>query len=90
MLAHIARTAEKLFHPTQHGTGGMQIDLLQIKLRDVLVRQRVNVILSVRFTLKSLGIKLRSPNTASFVLHARMPWNTGLRAGIAVFARSAH
>ncbi len=71
MLARIARTDEKLLHPVQHGTEDMQIDLLQIKLRDVLVRQRVNVISSVRFTLKSLGIKLRSPNTACFARNAR-------------------
>jgi transposase len=49
----------------------MQRDLLQIKLRDNLVRQRVDVISSVRFTLKSLGIRLRSPNSACFAKHAR-------------------
>jgi hypothetical protein len=63
LLARIARADEKLLYPIEHGTEDMQLDLLQIKLRDNLVRQRVAIISSVRFTLKSLGIKLRSPNT---------------------------
>ena len=71
MLARIARTDEKLLHPVEHGSEETQRDLLQIKLRDNLVRQRVNVISSVRFTLKSLGVKLRSPSTGCFAQHAR-------------------
>jgi transposase len=60
-----------LLYPIEHRSEEMQRDLLQIKLRDNLVRQRVDVISSVRFTLKSLGIALRSPNTACFAKHAR-------------------
>jgi transposase len=71
MLARLARADEKLLHPVDHGTEEMQRDLLQIKLRDNLVRQRVDVISSVRFTLKSLGVPLRSPNTTCFARHAR-------------------
>ena len=71
MLARLARADEKLLHPVDHGTEEMQRDLLQIKLRDNLVRQRVDVISAVRFTLKSLGIPLRSPNTTCFARHAR-------------------
>ncbi len=71
MLARLARADEKLLHPVDHGTEEMQRDLLQIKLRDNLVRQRVDVISSVRFTLKSLGVQLRSPNTTCFARHAR-------------------
>lgn len=77
MLARIARSDEKLLHPIEHGTEEMQLDLLQIKLRDNLVRRRVDIISSVRFTLKSLGIKLRSPNTASFARHARKTLQAG-------------
>jgi transposase len=76
LLARLARSDEKLLHPIQHGTEEMQLDLLQIKLRDNLVRQRVAIISSVRFTLKSLGIKLRSPNTASFARYARKELET--------------
>lgn len=71
MLARIARTDEKLLYPVEHVSEDMQRDLLQIKLRDNLVRQRVDIISSVRFTLKSLGIALPSPNSESFARHAR-------------------
>lgn len=71
MLARLARMDEKLLHPIEHRSEEMQRDLLQIKLRDNLVRQRVDVISAVRFTLKSLGILLRSPNTACFAKYAR-------------------
>ena len=71
MLAKLARADESLLHAVQHGTEQAQLDLLQIKLRDNLVRQRVDIISAVRFTLKSLGIRLRSPNTACFARLAR-------------------
>lgn len=71
MLARLARADESLLAPIQHGTERAQLDLLQVKLRDNLVRQRVDVISAVRFTLKSLGIALRSPNTNCFARHAR-------------------
>jgi transposase len=71
LLARIARSDEKLLSPVEHVSEDMQRDLLQIKLRDNLVRQRVDIISSVRFTLKSLGIALPSPNSESFARHAR-------------------
>ena len=71
MLARLARSDEKLLSPVEHGTERAQRDLLQIKLRDNLVRQRVDVISSVRFTLKSMGVRLASPNTTCFARHAR-------------------
>ena len=71
MLAKIARLDPELLYPIEHGSERAQRDLLQIKLRDNLVRQRVNIISGVRFTLKSLGIRLPSPNTACFARRAR-------------------
>ena len=71
MLAKIARLDPSLLHPIHHGSEQAQRDLLQIKLRDNLVRQRVGIITSVRFTLKSLGVRLPSPNTACFAKRAR-------------------
>jgi transposase len=71
MLARIARSDESLLYPVKHASEDMQRDLLQIKLRDNLVRQRVDIISSVRFTLKSLGITLPSPNSETFARHAR-------------------
>jgi transposase len=55
MLARLARVDPALLHPIQHGAAQAQHDLLGLKLRDALVRTRVNLINAVRFTLKSLG-----------------------------------
>jgi transposase len=71
MLARLARSDETLLCPVEHSSEEAQRDLLQIKLRDNLVRQRVDVISSVRFTLKSMGVRLHSPNTTCFARHAR-------------------
>lgn len=71
MIARIARMDPQLLYPVQHGSEGAQRDLLQIKLRDNLVRQRVDIISSVRFTLKSMGRSLPSPNTECFAKRCR-------------------
>ena len=71
MLAKLARADESLLSPIEHRSEKAQRDLLQIKLRDNLVRQRVNIISSVRFILKSLGIKTKSPKTSYFTKHLR-------------------
>ena len=71
VLARLGRVDPKLLHPIAHQNEQAQIDLLQIKLRDNLVRQRVHIISSVRFTLKSLGHVLKSPKTACFAKQAR-------------------
>ena len=71
MLARIARLDPQLLYPVQHGSEEAQRDLLQIKLRDNLVRQRVDIISSVRFTLKSMGRSLPSPNTQCFAKRCR-------------------
>lgn len=72
MLAKLARADATLLHPVTHGSEQAQRDLLQVKLRDNLVRQRVDVISAVRFTLKSLGIRLASPSTECFAKRARL------------------
>jgi transposase len=66
MLARLARVDPALLHPIQHGSAQAQHDLLGLKLRDALVRTRVNLINAVRFTLKSLGHPLRNPSSESF------------------------
>jgi transposase len=71
MLARLARVDVELLHPIEHSTEQAQRDLLQVKLRDNLVRQRVDIISSVRFTLKSLGVRLPSPSTACFANRCR-------------------
>jgi transposase len=71
MLARIGRMDTSLLHPITHRSEIQQRDFLQIKLRDALVRQRVSLISSVRFMLKSLGVRLASPSTPTFAKHAR-------------------
>jgi transposase len=66
MLARLARVDPALLYPIQHGTAQAQHDLLGLKLRDALVRTRVNLINAVRFTLKSLGHSVRNPSSESF------------------------
>ena len=64
MLARLARADRKLLYPIKHGSEEAQQDLLQIKLRDSLVRARVSLINSVRFSLKSLGYRASNPSSA--------------------------
>ncbi len=66
MLARLARVDPALLHPIEHGSAQAQHDLLGLKLRDALVRTRVNLINAVRFTLKSLGHPMRNPSSESF------------------------
>jgi transposase len=72
ILARIARLDPQLLYPIQHGTEEAQRDLLRMKMRDTLVRQRVCVINSVRMTLKSLGITLpKAPSSDYFARRCR-------------------
>src|SRR5208282_4176185 len=66
MLARLARADAALLHPIEHGSAQAQHDLLGLKLRDSLVRTRVNLINTVRFTLKSLGHSVSNPSSESF------------------------
>jgi transposase len=66
MLARIGRLDPALLYPVHHGTEEAQADLLRIKLRDSLVRARVGLINSVRFTLKSLGYTVPNPSSERF------------------------
>src|SRR4029077_4312170 len=66
VLARLGRVDRNLLSPIVHGSEEAQHDLLQIKLRDSLVRARVAVISSVRFTLKSLGYRVSNPSNERF------------------------
>src|SRR5881227_2351221 len=75
MLARIGRMDRALLYPIRHGSEEAQQDLLRIKLRDSLVRARVALINSVRFTLKSLGYSIANPSTERFhkVIQSALP-----------------
>lgn len=66
MLARIGRMDRALLYPVRHGSEEAQQDLLRIKLRDSLVRARVALINSVRFSLKSLGYPVSNPSSERF------------------------
>src|SRR5436309_7033428 len=66
MLARIGRVDRVLLYPVRHGSEEAQQDLLRIKLRDSLVRARVALINSVRFSLKSLGYGVSNPSSERF------------------------
>ena len=74
-LARIARMEPALLYPVRHGSEEAQQDLLRIKLRDSLVRARVGLINSLRFTLKSLGYTIANPSTERFhkVIESGLP-----------------
>lgn len=71
MLAKLVRVDPTLLYPVHHGSEQAQKDLLAIKFRDNLVRQRVNTRACVRGSLKSLGIRLPSCSSSSYARNAR-------------------
>jgi transposase len=71
MLAKLARVDPELLSPIQHGSEQNQLHRLAITLRDSLVRQRVNIITTIRFSLKSIGIRLPSCSTPYFAKYCR-------------------
>ena len=54
MLARLGRVDPKLLSPIQHRSEATQRALVRLKVREALVRSRVNEINTVRFVLKSL------------------------------------
>ena len=71
MLAKLARVDPELLNPIQHGSETRQLHRLSITLRDSLVRQRVNIISTIRFSLKSLGVRLPGCSTPYFAGRCR-------------------
>lgn len=60
MLARLGRADPKLLHPVRHRREATQRALVRLKVREALVRSRVNAVNSVRFLLKSLGVFVSS------------------------------
>jgi len=71
MLAKLARVDPELLSPISHGSQECQLHRFPITLRDSLVRQRVNIISTIRFSLKSMGIRLPGCSTPSFAKYCR-------------------
>jgi transposase len=69
MLAKLLRADPELLSPVQHGSEQAQKDLVALKIRDSLVRQRTSIVATVRGVLKSMG--LRIPSCGSEAFHVR-------------------
>ena len=80
MLAKIARFDRSMLYPIEHQSEQAQRDLLQIKIRDSLVRRRVDIISTVRCALqKPWASRSESPHTEYFARYARARPGRGAR-----------
>jgi len=71
MLARIARMDSKMLHPITNISEQSQRDMLLLKLRDSLVRQRVGLVNSARACLKSLGLRIKLTTSPASVPQVR-------------------
>ena len=71
MLAKLVRVDPELLSPIEHGSEQAQKDIMVIKLRDTLVRQRTHIIGSIRGIIKSVGLRVGACGTCSFHVKAR-------------------
>lgn len=72
MLTRLCRADPQLLSPVKHRSEDGQRALVQIKVREALVRARVNLMNSARFLLKSLGQEMPSGvKASSFVKKVR-------------------
>lgn len=70
-LARLGRADPKLLSPVQHRGHHAQQDLAVIRCRDVAVRERTALILSVQGTLKSFGVRIQAGSSPTFAKRAR-------------------
>jgi transposase len=70
MLAKLLRADPDLLSPIQHGSEQAQKDLVAIKVRASLVRQRTAMVNTLRGVVKSMG--LRIPSSSSEAFHLRV------------------
>lgn len=71
-----------MLHPIRHGGEQHQRDLLPIKMRDTLVRQRVAVIGSMRALVKALGLRLDLNHNAASVRRVRATLESESEGGL--------
>lgn len=68
MLARLGRADPKLLSPVKHRSESAQRALVRLKVREALVRSRVNAMNTVRFLVKSLGLQVpRGVKATAFV-----------------------
>jgi len=70
MLAKLLRADPDLLSPIQHGSEQAQKDLVAIKVRASLVRQRTGMVNTLRGVIKSMGMRIPSSGAEAFHLRA--------------------
>jgi transposase len=71
MLAKLLRVDPDLLSPIRHGSEQAQKDLVAIKVRASLVRQRTGMVNTLRGVIKSMGLRIPSSSAEAFHLRAR-------------------
>jgi len=71
MLAKLLRADRDLLSPIQHGSEQAQKDLLAIKIRASLVRQRTGMVNTLRGVVKSMGLRIPSSGAEAFHVRVR-------------------
>jgi len=66
MLAKLLRADPDLLSPIQHGSEQAQKDLVAIKVRASLVRQRTSMVNTLRGVVKSMGLRIPSSSSEAF------------------------
>lgn len=79
MLARIARLDRKLLHPIQHRSRESQVDLINIKARDLLVKSRKMQVAHVRCVVKGFGERISKCSATCFHTRAREELSAELR-----------
>jgi len=81
MLARLGRADPRLLSPVKHRSESAQRALVQLKVREALVRSRVNTMNSVRFLVKGLGLQVpRGVKATAFVRKFRERADTATAA----------
>ena len=65
-LARLGRADIRILHPVAHNTADCRLEMLLVKQRDMLVRERARLVAFVRGSLKSHGLVLKKVSTESF------------------------
>jgi len=71
MLAKLLRADRELLSPIQQGSEQAQKDLLAIKIRASLVRQRTGMVNTLRGVIKSMGMRIPSSSAEAFHVRAK-------------------
>lgn len=71
MLAKLLRADKDLLSPIQHGSEQAQKDLVAIKVRASLVRQRTSMVNTLRGVVKSMGLRIPSSSAEAFHVRVR-------------------